>query len=268
MVDYLLTPFQSYIRTFVDGPRNFDATRTTPKLAQPTLQNSSPCQREDFEPLELLTLRLNQYCLQNNGENGFEKTHFSPAFPQLEEQYGFREGHSTTDQLLYFCQRIRDAHNRKPTNHTVAVFLDLSKAFDRVCNNFLLIKLYKMFGIGGKALLWIYDFLRNSLIRVKFNNSFSRSFSFFEGVPQGSVLSPTLFSLYLSGIESVIKRKCEVDAFADDICKEPLPAPGNRSNERRYREEDLATTGEKKVGTGEKRGWRRKKAGVVKSRHG
>ncbi|GFV51687.1 CCHC-type domain-containing protein [Trichonephila clavipes] len=50
-------------------------------------------------------------------------------------------------------------------------------------------------------------------------------------------------------------------------CKEPLPAPGNRSNERRYREEDLATTERKKVGTGEERGWRRK-AGVVKSRHG
>ncbi|GFS97246.1 hypothetical protein TNCV_715901 [Trichonephila clavipes] len=51
-------------------------------------------------------------------------------------------------------------------------------------------------------------------------------------------------------------------------CKEPLPAPGNRSNERRYREEDLATTGEKKVGTGEKREGDEKKAGVVKSRHG
>ncbi|GFV30590.1 RTase [Trichonephila clavipes] len=57
-----------------------------------------------------------------------------------EVQYGFREGHNTTDQLLYFCQRIRDAHNRKPTNHTVAAFLDLSKAFDRVWNNFLVIK--------------------------------------------------------------------------------------------------------------------------------
>ncbi|GFX77180.1 probable RNA-directed DNA polymerase from transposon BS [Trichonephila clavipes] len=134
-----------------------------------------------------------------------------------EEQYGFKEGHSTTDQLLYFCQRIRYAHNRKPTNHTVVVFLDLSKAFDRVWNNFLVIKLYKMFGIGGKALPWIYDFLINRLIRVKFNNSLSRSFSFFQGVSQGSVLSQTLFSLYLSGIESIIKRKCEVGAFADDI---------------------------------------------------
>ncbi|GFV35363.1 probable RNA-directed DNA polymerase from transposon BS [Trichonephila clavipes] len=134
----------------------------------------------------------------------------------LEEQYGFREGHSTTDQLLYFNQMIRDAYNRKPTNHTVEVFLDISKAFIRVWNNFLVIKMYKMFGIGEKALPWIYDFLRNRLIRVKFNNFLRRSFSFFQGVPQGSVLSPTLFSLYLSDIESVINIE-RVGAFADDI---------------------------------------------------
>lgn len=134
-----------------------------------------------------------------------------------EEQYGFREGHSTTDQLLYFCQKIRDAHNKKPTNHTVAVFLDLSKAFDRVWNNLLIIKLFKRFGIGGKALPWIYDFLRNRCFRVKYNNSLSGSFRIFQGVPQGSVLSPILFSLYLSGIERIIKLNCEVGAFADDI---------------------------------------------------
>ncbi|GFV23847.1 hypothetical protein TNCV_960411 [Trichonephila clavipes] len=52
-----------------------------------------------------------------------------------------------------------------------------------------------------------------------------------------------------------------------EYCKEQLPAPGNRSNERRYREKDLATTEEKKIGTGEKREGD-EKAGVVKSRHG
>ncbi|GFQ75752.1 putative RNA-directed DNA polymerase from transposon BS [Trichonephila clavata] len=47
------------------------------------------------------------------------------------EQFDFRKGHCTMDQVLYFSQKVRDAHNLRPTNHTVAAFHDLSKAFDR-----------------------------------------------------------------------------------------------------------------------------------------
>ncbi|GFW56652.1 RNA-directed DNA polymerase from mobile element jockey [Trichonephila clavipes] len=48
------------------------------------------------------------------------------------EQYGYRKGHGAVDQILYLCQIIRDAQNKKPTNHTVASLLDMSRAFDRV----------------------------------------------------------------------------------------------------------------------------------------
>ncbi|GFV23388.1 probable RNA-directed DNA polymerase from transposon X-element [Trichonephila clavipes] len=48
------------------------------------------------------------------------------------EQYGYRRGHSTVDQIISFCQSIRDAQNCKPTHHTMAALLDLTKAFDRV----------------------------------------------------------------------------------------------------------------------------------------
>ncbi|UYV72172.1 hypothetical protein LAZ67_9002061 [Cordylochernes scorpioides] len=48
-----------------------------------------------------------------------------------EEQYGFRKGHGTIDQLLFFTQKVKDAQNRKPTNHTIAAFLDLTQAFDK-----------------------------------------------------------------------------------------------------------------------------------------
>ncbi|GBM07647.1 hypothetical protein AVEN_228150-1 [Araneus ventricosus] len=132
-------------------------------------------------------------------------------------QYGFREGHSTTDQVIYFCQSIIDAQNKRPTNHTVAVFLDLTKTFDRVWNQKLITKLYEVFGISGRALMWIYAFLRNSLIRVNFNNSLSRNFKLSQGVPQGSVLSLILSSLFLSGIEQVTNGRRERDSFADDI---------------------------------------------------
>ncbi|UYV61230.1 hypothetical protein LAZ67_1003982 [Cordylochernes scorpioides] len=49
-----------------------------------------------------------------------------------EEQYGFRKGHGTIDQLLFFTQKVKDAQNRKPTSHTIAAFLDLTQAFDKV----------------------------------------------------------------------------------------------------------------------------------------
>ncbi|UYV69858.1 hypothetical protein LAZ67_7000980 [Cordylochernes scorpioides] len=51
------------------------------------------------------------------------------------EQYGFRKGHGTIDQLLYFTQKVKDAQNRKPTSHTIAAFLDLTQAFDKVWKN-------------------------------------------------------------------------------------------------------------------------------------
>lgn len=73
------------------------------------------------------------------------------------------------------------------------------------------------FGISGRALNWIYDFLRNRIFKVKFNSSTSRSFKLHQGVSQESVLRPTLFSLFLKGIESVIPEDCDIDLFADDI---------------------------------------------------
>ncbi|GFX27299.1 probable RNA-directed DNA polymerase from transposon X-element [Trichonephila clavipes] len=117
------------------------------------------------------------------------------------EQYGYRRGHSTVDQIISFCQSIRDAQNFKPTHHTMAALLDLTKAFDRVWKHKLLIKLHDTFNIRGNTLAWISDFLHHRSIRVNFNNTFSDHVVLGQGVPQGSVLSPTLFSLYLAGIK-------------------------------------------------------------------
>ncbi|GFX04335.1 reverse transcriptase domain-containing protein [Trichonephila clavipes] len=71
--------------------------------------------------------------------------------------------------------------------------------------------------IRGRALPWISDFLWDRSIRVKYNNCLSDPFAIRQGVPQGSVLSPVLFSLYITGIEKVLAKHCEVGIFADDI---------------------------------------------------
>ncbi|UYV76333.1 hypothetical protein LAZ67_14000036, partial [Cordylochernes scorpioides] len=133
------------------------------------------------------------------------------------EQYGFRKGHGTIDQLLFFTQKVKDAQNRKPTNHTIAAFLDLTQAFDKVWKNKLITKLYKHFKIDGKAITWINDFLKNRYIRVKYNGTLSKTFKLYHGLPQGSVLSPTLFTLFIAGIEEKISHKTNIGLFADDI---------------------------------------------------
>ncbi|GFX24966.1 hypothetical protein TNCV_1279021 [Trichonephila clavipes] len=87
------------------------------------------------------------------------------------------------------------------------------------------------------------------------------------------------YSFFWEGLRADVKKFCESckecqltrsvrikDRSSSGACKEPLPAPGNRSNERRYKEKDLARTEEKKVGTGERERAVAKKAGVVKSR--
>ncbi|GFV76773.1 probable RNA-directed DNA polymerase from transposon BS [Trichonephila clavipes] len=133
------------------------------------------------------------------------------------EQYGYRKGHGVVDQILYFCQRIRDAQNKKPTNHTVAALLDMSRVFDRVWRQLLITKLHDYFNIRGRALPWISDFLWDRSIQVKYNNCLSDPFAIRQGVPQGSVLSAVLFSLYITGIERVLAKHCEVGIFAYDI---------------------------------------------------
>ncbi|GFV76189.1 RNA-directed DNA polymerase from mobile element jockey [Trichonephila clavipes] len=118
------------------------------------------------------------------------------------KQFGYRMGHSTIDQNLFFCQSVRDAHNRKPINHTTAAVLHLTKAFDRVWKHKLLIKLHDSFNIRGNFLVWISDFLNRRSIRVKFKKIFfSDTVVLEQGVPQGSVFTPTLFSPFLAGTE-------------------------------------------------------------------
>jgi ribonuclease HI len=127
-------------------------------------------------------------------------------------QTGFRKNKSTTDQIL----RLADEINRNIQNkrHTLAIFIDLEKAFDLLWRDGLLIKLKKM-GISGAMFKWITDFMTDRSIQVRVNDALSNTKKLENGSPQGSPLSPLLFLVAINDLPEHVKG-VETSLFADD----------------------------------------------------
>ena len=109
-------------------------------------------------------------------------------------QFGFREKHSTTHALLNLTENIRNALDKN--EFSVGVFIDLQKAFDTVDHKILLEKLF-YYGIRGTANQWFKSYLENRWQFVTINGYNSDEVIMNIGVPQGSVLGPLLFLLYI-----------------------------------------------------------------------
>ena len=129
-------------------------------------------------------------------------------------QTGYRQHRGTEDQLAYLTQDILDGFSEK--KKTVAVFFDLSKAFDTVWKKGLLLKL-KRSGIQGKMFSWIKDFLFQRTARVKLDGTLSNLVKIREGVPQGGVISPVLFLVYINDITNILPRQVSNTLHADDF---------------------------------------------------
>ena len=128
-----------------------------------------------------------------------------------DSQYGFRQGRSTTQAAIRLTSLINHAYNKKM--FCACFFLDLKKAFDTVDHNILLMKLYNV-GFRGPVYNYISLYLTNRRQFVQVGNFKSNEQYIAKGVPQGSLLGPLLFSLYINDI--VFAVKAEVVLFADD----------------------------------------------------
>ena len=111
-------------------------------------------------------------------------------------QSEFRLGESTINQLLLITHNIYRAFDETPSRETRATFLDLSKAFDTVWHEGLIYKL-KANGLSGNILNILKDYLTNRKQRVLLNGKSSNWNIISAGVPQGSVLGPLLFLIYI-----------------------------------------------------------------------
>ena len=129
-------------------------------------------------------------------------------------QFGFRENRSTLDPLLRLSNQIQQGF----ANHcqTIGVFFDLEKAYDTTWHHGVIKQLQNM-EVKGNMIRFVRSFLSDRSIKARVGNTLSSPFKLEEGVPQGSVLSVTCFTVAINSVIGEISSPVRASLFVDDL---------------------------------------------------
>jgi retron-type reverse transcriptase len=184
---------------------NWKQARVTPIFKS---EDKSKC--ENYRPISILSIV----------SKVFEKEVFRQMYTYMNEsnlskyQSGFQPQHSTLSALIKICDEILNNMDKEKIN--CIVFLDIWKAFDSINHNILLSKMRSNFGISGNELLWFESYLMNREQQCVANGILSSVGKLKCGVPQGSILGPLLFLLYINDLPQCL-QKTTPGLYADDM---------------------------------------------------
>lgn len=140
-------------------------------------------------------------------------THFNDNQLLHNKQFGFTKGRNTTDAGVALIKHIFDAWEQK--QDAIGIFCDLSKAFDCVDHETLLLKM-EHYGVSDNSLTLLKSYLTGRVQKVNINGTDSSGAPLLMGVPQGSILGPLLFLIYVNDLPYYTEDLCEIVLFADD----------------------------------------------------
>ena len=150
----------------------------------------------------------------------FERVVYDQVYEYLDQnnilyqnQSGFRSGYSTNTALTYLNDRIK--FNMDQGKMSGLILIDIQKAFDTV-NHDILCKKLNAVGLNGNSVSWFKSYLNSRSQFVQVGNNSSDHNEVTCGVPQGSILGPLLFLLYVNDMEQAVLPGCELFLYADD----------------------------------------------------